>query len=253
MRKFLTPVILGFLGISLSLTSCKKETEETPNNGSDYYPFEKGKYVLYNVDSIYWDDFLRAKLAYSCQLRYEVADTFTNAEGKLSYKIDVLYRQKNSDPFVPREVIYATPTENSVELNQKNLTFIKMVFPIAEDLSWNGNAKVPIHDQEFTAEFGNSNWLYQYKNVGKSFDPGNNMYLNTVTVNQIDDKLNDPDTDSTLYAYRNYGQEIYAAKVGLVYRERIYWVFQPKSPDGQSGGSGYRKGYEVVMRAIENN
>src|SRR5690606_4049419 len=98
-----------------------------------------------------------------------------------------------------------------------------------------------------------SNWLYQYKNVGKSFDPGNNMYINTVTVNQIDDQLNNPDLDSTNYAYRNYSQEIFAKGVGMIYKERIYWVFQPKSPDGQSGGSGYRKGYEVIMRAIENN
>src|SRR5690606_11895221 len=161
MRKFFTPIAVGIVSLTTLFTSCKKEKDETvaSNNGREYAPYEVGKYILYNVDSIYWDDFLRAKIAYSCQLRYQIADTFTNAEGKFSYKIDVLYRQKNSDPFVPKEVIYATPTETSLEINQKNLNFIKLIFPIAENVSWNGNAKVPIHDQQYAADYGNSNWL----------------------------------------------------------------------------------------------
>lgn len=255
MRKYLAPITIGVLALTTALTSCKKDNEDLSglSTGEGYYPLEIGKYVLYNVDSTYWDDFLRTELVYTSQVRYQTADTFRNAAGELSYKIDVFQRKQTTDSFELREVFYATRTNNSIEVNQKNLTFIKLVFPVLDGKTWNGNAKVPISDQMYSQEFDNPNWLYTYHKADRPFDPGNNNYEHTVTVNQIDDQFNNPDVDSSAYAYRNYSQEVYALNVGLVYRERIYWVFQPKSPDGQSGGSGYRKGYGVRMRAIENN
>lgn len=254
MRKYILPFALG-LSALLLLNSCEKEKEDTSemSYGRNYFPTEVGKYIDYNVDSTYWDDFLRAEIVYSSQMRYHTAAQFTNAEGKTSYKVDVYQRKETTDSFAIKEVFYVTPQDNSIEVNQKNLNFIKLVFPVASGTTWDGNAKVPKLDQDYTAEYNNSNWLYSYEKVGMSFDPGNNYYENTVTVNHIDDQLNDPDVDTTVYAYRNYSQEVYAYNVGMIYRERVYWVFQPKSPDGQSGGSGYRKGYGVRMRAIGNN
>lgn len=251
MRNYILPLTLGLLSL-LTLASCEKETDDISglSYGKDYFPLEVGKYVLYNVDSTYWDDFLKAEIVYSSQIRYQIADTFTNAEGKKSYKVDVYHRPQTTDSFQIKEVFYITDNETSIQVNQKNLTFIKMIFPVEEGATWDGNALVPKFDQDYTEEYNNSNWIYSYHNPNMPFDPGNNYYERTVTVNHIDDQLNDPDKDSTVYAYRNYSQEVYAYGVGMIYKERIYWVFQP-SVNG--GGSGYRKGYGVRMRAIENN
>lgn len=255
MRKYLASITIGVLALTTALTSCKKESEDLSglSTGEGYYPLEIGKYVLYNVDSTYWDDFLKTEIVYTSQVRYQTADTFTNAAGELSYKIDVFQRKQTTDSFELREVFYVTKTNNSIEVNQKNITFIKLIFPVTDGKAWDGNAKVPILDQTYTKEYDNANWIYIYNKADQPFDPGNNFYEHTVTVNQIDDQLNDPDVDPSAYAYKNYSQEVYALNVGLIYRDRIYWEFQPKSPDGQSGGSGYRKGYGVRMRAIENN
>jgi hypothetical protein len=254
MRKYILPLICGALSV-LSLSSCEKETEDLSEYsiGRNFFPLQKGKYILYNVDSTYWDDFLKAEIVYHSQMRYQIADSFTNAEGNISYKVDVYQRKETTDSFQIKEIFYVTPSETNVEVTQKNLTFIKMVFPVAEGTTWDGNAKIPKLDQDYTQEYSNTNWVYSYHNLGVAFDPGNNYYDRTVTINHIDDQLNNPDLDSTLYAYRNYSQEVYAYNVGMIYKERIYWVFQPKGPDGQGGGSGYRKGYGVRMRAIENN
>jgi len=251
MRKYLLPFTLGLMTL-LSLNSCKKEKEDLSelSYGRNFFPLAKGKYVLYNVDSTYWDDFLRAEIVYSSQMRYQIADTFTNAEGKLSYKVDVYHRKQTTDSFRIKEVFYISDNETSIEVNQRNLTFIKMIFPVTEGATWDGNARIPKFDQEYTAEYNNSNWIYSYHNLNAPFDPGNNYYERTVTVNHIDDQLNNPDVDSTAYAYRNFSQEVYAYGVGMIYRERIYWVFQPSA---NGGGSGYRKGYGVRMRAIANN
>ncbi len=254
MRKYILPLMCGLLSL-LTLASCEKETEDLSEleMGKNYFPLQKGKYILYNVDSTYWDDFLRAEIVYRSQMRYQIEDAFVNAEGKTSYRVDVYHRKETTDSFQVKDVFYVTPGESSLEVNQRNLTFIKLVFPVTQGTTWDGNAKIPRLDQDYTQEFNNSNWLYSYHNIGMPFDPGNNYYERTVTVNHIDDQLNNPDLDSTLYAYRNYSQEVYAYNVGMIYRERIYWVFQPQGPGGQGGGSGYRKGYGVRMRAIENN
>lgn len=245
MRKFILP----FLLVSVGLVSCKKETEDLSeiSKGNKFYPTEIGKYIIYNYDSIYYDDLLLAEIPESGQVRYYVADTFRDDAGRLSYAINVQRRKNDTDPFVPNDVIYVTPAADHIEMEQKNLKFIKMTFPVSNGKSWNGNAMIPLDDQDYE-EFDNDKWKYTYANFNTEFDPGNNLYEHTVTVNQIDDALNDPDVDSNAYAYRNYSQEIYAYNVGLIYKERIYWVFQPKP-----GGSGYRKGYRVIMKAVENN
>lgn len=255
MRKYITAISIGVLALSTALTSCKKESEDLSGlaTGEGYYPLEIGKYVLYNVDSTYWDDFLESEIIYTSQVRYQTADTFTNAAGELSYKIDVFQRKQTTDSFELREVFYVTKTNNSIEVNQKNLTFIKLIFPVADGKTWDGNAKIPLFDQNYTKEYNDANWLYSYNRVDQPFDPGNNYYEHTVTVDHIDYQLNDPDVMPDALGIRNFSQEVYALNVGMIYRERIYWEYQPKAPNGQGGGSGFRKGYGVRMRAIDNN
>lgn len=218
--------------------------------GPSYMPMEIGKYILYDVDSTYWDDMKMAVIPRICQVRYNIDDTFRDAAGRLSYRISVLVRDQPSDPFKPNDVIYVTPTDNTVEVTQQNRTFIKLVSPVTEGTSWNGNAMITKGDLD-NAEFDSDKWSYKYVEVGKGFEPSSIYFKRTVTVDQIDDKLNDPEVDSTAYAYKNYSKEVYAYKVGMIYKERVYWVFQPKV--GSSGGSGFPKGYGVRMKAVDHN
>lgn len=248
MRKILLP----FLLISVGLVSCKKEKTDLSeiSQGHKFFPTEIGKYIIYNYDSTYYDDLHETEIPKLGQVRYYVADTFLDASGRLSYVVNVQKRENDTDPFVPNDVIYVTPSDGQVEYKQKNLTFLKMVFPVSNGRTWNGNAMIPLGDEDYK-EFDNDQWKYTYADFDTEFDPGNNLYEHTVSVNEIDYSLNDPDADPNAYAERNYSKEIYAYNVGMVYRERIYWIFQPKV--GGSGGSGFRKGYSVVMRAVENN
>jgi hypothetical protein len=153
---------------------------------------------------------------------------------------------------LPNDVISVTPTDVHVEVNQRNLVFMKMVFPVSNGISWNGNALLPSEDPDPNYdEFNKYDWNYVYSNFDTDYQPVAKLYDHTVTVNEINDTLNNPDIDSTAYAYKNFSQEIYGYNVGMIYRERVYWVFQPKV--GTSGGSGFRKGYSVIMRAVDNN
>lgn len=253
MRKAIIPLVLLLSG-TLLISSCKKETTTLSEleQGQNFYPLQIGKYVVYDVDSLVYNDLLRATIPSECQLRYNVVDTFRNNAGELSYVINVLYRKEASDEYVPHDVIYATMSDNKLVVTEQNLNFIKLTFPVENGNSWNGNAMIPLGDQD-NAQYDDNNWNYVYNNFDQSYNTGVELFQHTVTVNEIDDQLNNPDVDSTVYAFRNYSQEIYAYNVGMIYRERIYWTFQPKAPNGQGGGSGYRKGFSVVMKAVAHN
>lgn len=247
MVKSISKLAFIILSISLlALTSCERQIENpTEDDGRNYMPMEIGTWVLYDVDSTYWDDYTRStSLVYGQQI-YEVVDTFRDGDGRLSYTINVYKRAAATEPFVPSRVIHATPTNGTLEWNENNVTLINLIFPVANSATWDGTAMISNNDPDLP-EYYTDKWNFEYTNVGDPFDGGVKYFDNTVTVNQIDDELNDPDVDSSAYAYKNFSKEMYAANVGMVYKERIYWVFQPKP-----GGSGYRKGYGVKMTAVD--
>jgi len=253
MRKTILPITLFLSGLLL-FSSCKKETTSLSEmeKGENFYPMEVGKYVVYDVDSLIWNDLIKATIPSQCQLRYTVSDTFRDDSGDKAYVINVQYRKTAADAYVPKNVLYAVKHNGQLVVTQDNRKFIKLIFPVENGTHWDGNAMIALGDED-NAEYNNSKWDYTYSDFDQSFNTGVKLFQHTVTVNEIDDKLNDPDKDTTAYAYKNYAQEVYAYNVGMVYRERIYWVFQPKSPDGESGGSGYRKGYSVTMKAVDHN
>ena len=251
MRKIFIPLV-AFLLLNVTLfTSCKKNDEDLSGmaQGNLFFPLQVGKYILYDVDSIYWNDSLKAEIHRRCQMRYDVVDSFYNDDDQVSYVINVLSRPTDADTFLPNDVIYVTPTSHNVIVTQHNLKFIKMIFPVANGTSWDGNALIPLSDSDYV-QFASDKWAYTYTQFDEPYYPGNTVYEHTVTVNEIDDQISDPDMDSTVYASRNFSKEVYAYNVGLVYRERIYWTFEPAVPDG---GSGYRHGYGVIMKAVDNN
>ena len=136
MRKLLLPFFALTLGSGLFLASCDKRTDISDTTGGrEYMPLEIGKYILYDVDSIYWDDFLRAEIHKHSQQRYDVVDTFRDNANRLSYVVNVLSRQSAQFPFTPDNVIHITPTDNAVEYHQRNLTFLKLTFPVSGGVS----------------------------------------------------------------------------------------------------------------------
>ncbi len=234
---------LFFLAIMLFFFSCKKEKA---NYGSDftrgYYPLKIGRYITYEMDSTLWDDFLKVKTVKKYQVRYIVADTFRDNSKRLSYRIDVLKRTSETLPWIKHRVYYATPTDTHMEYVEENLRFIKIIFPLSNNITWDGNSMISSTDQDYTYFQG---WVYSYSNLGLGFNNGKAFFDNTVMISQADETLNDPELHPDTYAYRTFGREVYAFDIGMVYREMTHWTYQPTI--------GYRSGYSVVLRAVDHN
>lgn len=247
MKKRLLPLL--FIAALATLAACQKEND-TNYNGNEptrgYYPLTRGHYVLYDVDSTIYDDFNQTDSVYHSQVRYEVADSFRDNQNRLSYQVDVRSRKDDSSGFQTNDVFFVTPTLSGLEVVQNNLRFTKLVFPVAAGTSWKGNSQIPTADQDL--QFFND-WNYTYYNIGGAYNTGRANFDNTVTVQQVDDSLNSPELMPETYAERRFSKEIYAYNAGLIYRELISWIYD----QNPTTTNYYRKGYAVVMRAVDHN
>jgi hypothetical protein len=181
-------------------------------------------------------------------MRYSVADTFTDLQGRLSYRVDVATRGYDTMPWKPESVFYVTSTPSQLEWVQNNLRFVKLRYPVVAGMQWSGNEFIATSDQDLQYFAG---WNYQYTNVGGTYSHNSAagspvQFDSSATVSQVSEQVNNPEQLPSAYAYRNYGKEVYAHGVGLVYKELIHWVYDP-------GVRKARKGYGVVMRAIAHN
>lgn len=223
------------------LASCSKDKDPAPvTSYAAYFPLQKGHFVEYHVDSTYWDDFLGTETHHYLDLRYTVADTLTDNAGRPSYLITVSQRKDASERWQPESNFIVTRTKEKLEWMQDGLHFVKLVSPIQDKREWNGNEFISTLDQDLQYF---RDWKYTYSDIGATYNNGYKIFENTLTVNQVDDRLSDPEAQPTAYAYRTYGMEKYAAHIGLIEKQFIRWTYDP-------GVAASRKGFAVSMKAF---
>lgn len=253
MNKKLLPFLLLAVLFTVTYFACKKaDKKPVVDATNEYYPLQIGKYVIYNVDSTLWDDTLCVVQVRHHQMRYTVADTFTDAQGRLSYRVDIHMRHQTEDEWEPHSVFYVTGTSTTLETIHSGLHFINLQFPIANGTSWKGNAYVNTTDPDLTYF---NNWDYTYSNVGGSFNNGLVVYNNTVTVNERDETIGDPENIPRQPATRNLSKEVYASGIGMIYRQYIHWTYDPGAIQNNdpNNPNRCRKGNGVVMTAVDHN
>jgi hypothetical protein len=208
-NKILPFICLAVLA-TMSVFSCRKPdpVTELRDENALFIPLEKGKYITYNVDSTLWFDTACVTLVRKYQMMYTVADTFTDAQGRQSYRIDTRIRQKTDEPWKLHDVLYITRTDVNLEWSQSGLRQVKMIFPIRERATWKGNSYVPVNDADLKFYDG---WDFHYTNVGESFNTGEVIYPSTLIVNQVDRVENDPERIPEAHGSRTYGKKLTAA------------------------------------------
>ncbi len=245
MKKRFLPFL--FLAVSiLTWAACNKSVDndriyEEPTRG--FYPLQLGRSIIYDVDSTIWTDFDCKKRTKHLNLRYTIADTFTDLQGRPSYRVDVDERASDSVAWAVNQVFYITPTAKGLETFMQNLRMQKLTFPVSEGGTWFGNRAIDTSDAALR-QFGG--WVYRYSNYLQPYNNGRIDFDNTVTVTAVNDLVNNPEMLPNAYAERNFYREVYGYDVGLIYREITYWTYDPSNPT-----TACRRGYNVVMRATQ--
>jgi hypothetical protein len=213
------------------LFACKKETEIVkPDYTSRYAPNQAGRYIIYQVDSLYYNQFASTIDTFSYQLKEEITELYTDNEGRNMQRLQ-RYKKVN-DEWVLTRVWSAFAGNRKYQKSEENISFVKMVFPLMKDSSWNGNAYNSLGAQSYTCTALHTSLKF----LKLSFD-------SCAVVSQ---KL-----DSTLIS-KEEEKEVFAIGIGLVHKRSTYLEDRTSSFDPSvaiSKRANY--GTDVRMYAID--
>lgn len=197
------------------LVSCRKDTEVPPDVGYNYFPDATGHYVIYEGDSIiYKDNEDEGPDTFRFLTKELIESVYTDNEGRPTLRIQRFTKWYNdSIPYEQMAWVHtdfwaANRTATTAEKVEENVRFVKLIFPVKENSSWNGNAFNYLEP-----------WEYEYDDIHVQETINSIGFDSVATVLQNDvENLVD----------RKYGVEKYAKNVGLVYKEYLVLQKQPK-------------------------
>jgi hypothetical protein len=196
--------IISALLVSIILHSCKEETIDAVPTSYNYFPADNGRWVEYTVDSIYHsendnnnDD---SVYSYHFEIREVIDSSFIDGSG-LENQVIKRYRRTDSlSAWTITDVWTQKLTPTSAYRTEDNVAFHKLSFPINSTITWNGN-DANTYEEE----------IYYYDFFHQSHSVNSLSFDSALSVIQIDENN---------FIEKIYGQEIYAAGVGLIFKQR---------------------------------
>ena len=218
--------------LALNMVSCTEEVQTPPYMGYEYFPDTVGHYVTYRVDSIWTDDAFNRKDTFIFKMKEYTESKFLDNENRWSQRLERFKTDTNLD-FVFNDISdvwFATRTAERAEKIEENVRYVKLIFPLAEDEQWNGNAFNTLEDFGIDYKMYNVHQPFTDTLTGITFD-------STVTVLQIDRQ--------PIFDYRIKVVEVYAKHIGLVYKYyyNVNWQKDGNPPVDVLYGAQYKYHY----------
>lgn len=216
---------LAFIGLFLIL-GCKKDNPESIIYGYEYFPTNEGLYRVYNVTDIFHDEALGDVHDTSYyQIKEVIAETLIDEEGDTIQKLRRYHRTNDTLDWEIQDIWTQKRTPTTAEVVEKNDRMIKLIFAIAYDRNWDGNA---LNNEESLSCY--------YDNIYESYALETIAFDSSVTV----EKQN----FLTVIDYRRQ-YEIYARNIGKV--KSVFKNLEINNSDT----SDVLYGTEITMELIE--
>lgn len=213
-------LLLSFIvTIFCIVNACKKNETETfvGDYGYSYFPDDSGTFVIYQVDSIIYDDFTSTVRTSTIYLKEQVGEQFIDNLGRVGKRIIRSYSNVDStiQKWETNNVYYIVRNTLVAERVEENLRYIKMVFPNEDNKNWLGN-KYIISAPPYiidTSNYSVRDWKFSISRRDSEYLINSTRYDSTLTITQIQDSS---------AIFKTLAKEIYAKNVGLIYREN--WI-----------------------------
>ena len=192
---------------SLLIIGCNGGDEPAdPDFQFEYFGLQTGRYIVYEVDSSYFRQNVKYPVHFF--LKSTVSKTFINAEGGLSYEISIQKRVNETDSWKPYGTHQARISNGMGIYTEGNVSYVKLLFPPATDLKWNGNMFNSLSGPEYCGSNSDTPCdIYQIKSQGKPITISPSVQFAEAVVveqsNEIDNIVGD-DVRIEVYA-RNFG------------------------------------------------
>jgi len=192
-------ILIITAAILIAVSGCKKSSDlPSEDMGYSYFPYEPGDYLIYDVDSTYYDDFYDTVFNLKFKIKEYYESYFYDSQGRLSIRIERWYKWNDTTDWFLRDVWYSTLTPSLADRTEENVRLTKLVFPVRNHTEWDGNA-FNIYDREY----------YEYE------DPDESMSIGTFTFDSTVIVAHAPTPNLVESVNKT---EIYARNVGLVYK-----------------------------------
>ena len=217
--------------------SCKKDknVEAPVDFGYNYFPDEVGRYVIYEVDSIFQDDVSNVHDTTRYLLKELIATSFTDLSGRPTLRIERYFKYYNDTvpysamAWLGPRVWFVNRTSSELEKVEENVRYIKLVFPAMQGKKWNGNAYNIFGAQE-----------YKITSTDQADLIGSIGFDSVTVVNQYE--------ENNLIKHR-LEIEKFARNVGLIYKQKDSVGVQPSSSSDfppYDDTTGYRFSQKII-------
>ena len=181
------------------ISSCKPIVYEETNFFYNYYPLQINQVKEFFVTNIVHNSFGKDTTTYF--LKEIITDYNINMEGDTVYTVERYWKVDSSLSYEIKDVWTSKKNLSAGYLNEENITYTKLIFPLSLNIYWNGNAFNNLGYQEYSIE--SLNIPFQLNNV---------IFDSSLTVIQ--------NYKSNLLEFEN-SKEIYATGIGLIYKEDV--------------------------------
>lgn len=183
-------------------SGCKKDEEITVDQGYNYFPLQAGHTIIYDVDSIVYDDFFSPPKVdtFKYQIREVVESSFIDGQGREAWRIE-RYFKTDTTSFEIKQVWTSVLTATTAEKVEDNIRYIKIAFPVKQNKTWNGNSFNNLPAQE-----------YRIETLDESYQSGTFSFDKTMQILHADEEN---------LIEKFYSEERFTRDIGLVYKEFI--------------------------------
>ncbi|MDP1726501.1 MAG: hypothetical protein Q8M15_06925 [Bacteroidota bacterium] len=211
-------LIICLIGLG---TSCKKSIPaETLDMGYAYFPIDTGLTWIYHVDSISYNDNTQSIDTFRFFLMERISGQVADQLYKNHQIVERYVRKNDSDTWHARANSYILKTANNVQVVDENIRIVKLIFPLGNVQSWNGN----MYNDKIRQ-------TYSLQALNAPYNTGDTTYLNSVTV------IHDPPIN---VIEEILIKSVYARDIGLISFSNTYINTQV------SGKSGYRVSQKLI-------
>jgi hypothetical protein len=213
------------LFLTIALVACKPQSDsDSVDVGTNYFPIREGAVRVYSVDSLAYDDNTGATTidTFTYQYKEVIGSAFTDVSGQPAQLVNRFYRNHDSLPWIQATNATVMLTEFNVQKVEQNNRYVKLVFPLAVQKTWNGNMYTILDEEE-----------YRVVSMDEAQTIGGKFYEQTLTVLQKDE----------LNAIEEIKRaETYARNIGLVH------LLSDSINTQVSGSRGFR--YRLTLQSF---
>jgi hypothetical protein len=218
--------ILRFVIVVLLCSCCDSNPETPVLTISDYFPLQKGRYFLFDVDDTQIAFNVETRSLY--EMKIVVNDSMQNETGGYTYVLNRYKRLNANSSWTPLATWSVRQNADELVIKEGNTSYVALASPLFETKQWNGNEYNNLGGNETCSEnsvFSKCD-LYSISEIDGSLAIGNTPFENVLIVVEQDE----PDF-ITIYDVRKVS---YAKSVGIisVEKEVLEYCTDPRTCGG---------------------